>query len=546
MLQKFYEEEKIERLNKYTLYILLFMMCIIPIVTYKYVSNSYSPKFMNNFYATGEKTDVFNFFKTLVLYLGTAGIFGMFMYKVVVLKEEIKKSKLNVLLLIFLAGIMLSLFSSDYKDIALFGNFDRHEGALAWFCYITIFFVLYNIEIEEKYYKLFYFALIPFLVINTILGLLNLYEIDILQSKVIQFIIGGHGTVGGKLWTTLYNPNFSGGITGVIFAVSFTYLLLEKERNKRAVIFLGTVLSFIIMLTSLSVSGFIAIVGTLPLSIFIGLKFGSKKDTSIIASILLVLSGIIMFLLNKQNYRIYDETLGNIEKLNDIHPLIVPILIVLFIAFLILLKFVNKKKFFNILSVLSLCGVIALSGLYFYDLNKTNKELETKLKSEVTRIQDTDIFQKLDVMSSYRVSIWNEVGKLINEKPLFGYGFDTLPYVLDHTAQEGWYETITIDKPHNLALELVYGCGIVGLIGFIGVMWYLIKESYYKYVDNKDDKFTYITIVGVVAFLIQGILNDTFVGTSIVFWIFGGICANRLVLQESKKYQLHREENISL
>src|SRR5699024_11852117 len=106
--------------------------------------------------------------------------------------------------------------------------------------------------------------------------------------------------------------------------------------------------------------------------------------------------------------------------------------------------------------------------------------------------------------------------------------------------------TVTIDKPHNLALELVYGCGIVGLIGFVGVMWYLIKESYYKYVDNKDDKFTYITIVGVVAFLIQGILNDTFVGTSIIFWIFGGICANRLVLQESKKYQLHREENISL
>lgn len=534
MLQKFYNEEKLERINKYTLYILLFMMLMIPIVTYKYITMSYSPKFMNNFYRTGEKTDVFNFFKTLILYVSTAGIFGMFMYRVIELKEEIKKSKLNIFLGIFAVGIVLSAFMSDYKDIALFGNFDRHEGALAWFCYITIFFVLYNIEIEEKYYKLFYFMLIPFLVINAILGVLNLYGIDILQSKVVQFIIGGHGTIQGQLWTTLYNPNFSSGMAGVIFAVSFVYLLLEENRTKKMITFLGAILSFMIVLTSKSVSGFITVVATLPIVLLIGWKFSEKKDVAIWSVVLIAINMAILMLMSKYDKLVYDETFGYFETINNISKLILPALAIGFVLFILMFKFINKKKLFDIITVLTLIAMLVGGGIYLAKTKSINKQLETMPKESVVRIQDTSIFKKLDPISNYRLSIWNEVGKLVAEKPILGYGFDTLPYELDHTKQEGVYETVTIDKPHNIFLIVLYGSGLVGLVGFLLVMWYLIRQSFFKYAENINDKYIYISIIGVVSYLIQGMINDTFVGTSIIFWIFAGICANRLMLQDNE------------
>lgn len=531
MLQKFYDEEKIERSNRYIIYILLFMMCVIPIATYKYISMSYSPKYMNNIYTSGQKTDVFNFFKALILYVGTFSIFGMFMYRVIKLKQEIKNSKLNIFLVVFAIGIVLSAFLSEYKDIALFGNFDRHEGSLAWFCYIIIFFVLYNIKIEDKYYKLFYFMLIPFLVINAILGILNLYGIDILKSGIVQFIIGGHGTIGGQLWTTLYNPNFSSGVSGVIFSMSCMYFLLEEDRTNKIAVLLGAILSFIILLTSKAFSGFIAIVLMIPLIILIGWKFRDGKKVILSTSLLVVINGLLLMIMGRYDARVYDETIGYFAKIHNISPVIIPAGIIALIILIILMKFINKKKFFIGVTILGICFMLAAGGGYLY---VANTKVEGTSKTILENFEKSSTFESLENFSSGRATIWNAAMKQSIERPILGHGLDTLPYVLDQSEIGGVYDTIKIDKPHNLLLILFYGTGLVGLIGFMGTMWYIIKEAFYKYVDNVDDKFLYISTIGVVSFLMQGILNDTFVGTSIVFWIFAGICANRLISDNSK------------
>src|SRR5690242_16369819 len=114
MLNKFYEQEKIERIDRQIMFVLLAMLFVIPIITYKHVSISYSPVFINNSYATGTKVDVFNFFKSAVLYLGTGAILSLFIYKIIFLKEEIKKNKFNILLLILALGVVLSTVFSEY------------------------------------------------------------------------------------------------------------------------------------------------------------------------------------------------------------------------------------------------------------------------------------------------------------------------------------------------------------------------------------------------------------------------------------------------
>ena len=114
MLKQFYTQEKIEKTDKQIIFILLAMLCIIPVITFKYISNSYSPVFMNNLYATGVKVDVFNFYKSIALYLGTGIIFPLFMYKIIGLKDGIREGKLNILMLILALGIIISTLVSNF------------------------------------------------------------------------------------------------------------------------------------------------------------------------------------------------------------------------------------------------------------------------------------------------------------------------------------------------------------------------------------------------------------------------------------------------
>lgn len=530
MLKQFYEKEKIERINKSIVYVLLVMLCIIPIITFKYISTSYSPVFMNNSYSTGIKVDVFNFYKAIVLYLGTGIIFTLFMYKCIVLKDELRKGKLNIIMLILALGIIISPLVSPYKDIALMGNFDRHEGALAWLCYLTILFVLYNIKIEEKYYKVFYFILVPFLIINVILSVSKLFGNDLINNSIVQALIGGKGDLGGQFFTTLYHYNFGSGVAAVIFSTSFIYMLLENDVKKKSSILIIASLSFAMLLAMISNGGFITIVILIPIIITLACRLSDKKSVFTWSAILLVINTIIYFILNNQNSNVYEESMVLFVKLNNISVFIIPAIIALFIAVLLIMKFVNKKKFFNISLSIMVVGTLMCVSLYALNLNKQNKVLEQNPNASIVRIQDSAIFNKLNQISTDRLNIWTKTLDLINDKPLFGYGFDTFPYVFIPNDDNGGLSTYgeIIDKPHNWYLSVTYGSGLVGLIGLLGVIIYIIKGVFDRAVDKINNKYIYVFGIGSIAYAVQGMFNDSLVGTSIIFWIFAGLSLNLL------------------
>lgn len=534
MLKQFYTQEKIEKIDKQIIFILLAMLCIIPIITYKYISTSYSPIFMNNFYATGTKVDVFNFYKAALLYLGTGAIFALFMYKTMILKENIRQGKLNIIMLVLGVGIILSLVLSQYKDIALMGNFDRHEGALAWFCYLTIFFTLYNIKIEEKYFKIFYFVLVPFLIINVVLAVVKLFGYDLLKNSIVQMLIGGNGDLTGQFFTTLYHYNFGSGIAAVIFSTSFMYLLLEKDTKKKIVLLVLSVLAFAMNIALISNGGFITIVALVPIIIVLGCRFNDKKSVLTWTAILFVLNAITYFILNNSNPMVYDESMAVFAKLNSLSALAIPAIILLFIAILVMMKFVNKKKFFNYsLGIVIIC-IITSATFYSYNLNKQRDMLAKNPQANIVKVQDSSLFKKVNEISTDRLNIWTKTIDLINDKPIVGHGFDTFPYVFISNDDNGGLSTYgeIIDKPHNWYLSVAYGSGLIGLVGLLGIIIYILKGAFYKCVDKVDDKYIYIFVIGTIAYAVQGMFNDSLVGSSIIFWIFAGLSINKLSIEK--------------
>ena len=458
-----------EKIDKISLAIIFFMIAIVPNLVYVIDVVTIAPKVVHPTYNTGYKFEMFNFIKFKALYISTFMIFILFMYKVLKLNYELKKTKLNIFTMILTVAIVLSTVVSDYKYISLLGNTDRFEGAISWICYIFIFFVLYNIDINKKQIKLFYFSLFPFLLINSIMGILNFYGINILEYDLVNKIINSGGNTTGSLRTTLYNPNFSSGVGGVIFVMSTVYLLTEENIKNKIYLLINTILSFIIVLTSLSTSGFLTILVLSTISIFIFWKVFNKKGKILWISIVLICNGLIFGILYSQNNRVYSESFGIVER--------------------------------------------------FINLNSEDTNIWNSNKRE------DNLYSKLDSLSTGRVHIWKKTLDLIKEKPLLGYGFDTYPYEVDNSDSANAF----IDKPHNWYLTVWYGCGLVGVIGLVGIILYLSYKFITLHKNNIENNMLYAVFIGILAYSFQGIFNDSFIGTSVIFWILSGLCANIII-----------------
>ncbi len=529
MLKGFYLEEKSEKIDKIIVFLALIMIALVPIISLKKDIFSISPIVTNTSYATGEKMNVFNYYKSIAIYLFSGLIFSLFTYKVLCLEQKFRNIKVNILVGVFIISVVMSAIFADFKEIALLGNFDRNEGALAWFCYLAVFFVLYNINIESKYVKLFYYVLIPFCLINLILTILNIFGYDILKLDFVQMMLGGNGNIGGTLWTTLYHYNFMSGIGAVMFGVSFTYMLLEENTKIKFLIFLGTIVSVTIVLASNSIGGFITMLIIIPIILPLIWNLTNKKQILIWASITILVSTIIYILLNNKNTIVYQETFAIIEKLNGVSNLIIPIIMIIYIGLLFILSKVNQKKFFKYTTIVILSVVTITVGIYSLKIEKENKLIESGNKS-VVRIVDKPAFKKLNEMSTDRLNIWTKTVDLINDKPVFGHGFDTFPYVFIPGDKNGGLSTYNevIDKPHNWYLTVAYGGGLISLICLIGIIIYIARGVIYSSIDQVNNKYLYVFGIGVIAYAIQGMFNDSLVGTSIFFWIFAGICINRI------------------
>lgn len=510
-------KEEVQLIDRMIIITSIFMLAIIPIVMYKKEFASYTPMLYGNSYATGGKADVFNYYKASLLCIGSFLMLFMFTYKVVFLKQEIKNSKINILIGIFAIVIFLSDVFSKYPNIAFFGNHDRFEGSLAWYCYLIIFFVLFNTKIEEKYYKLYYMAFIPFIVINLIFSVTYLYGNNLLEKDFVNNMLGGD--LNGYIITTLYNPNFGSAMSAVVFCISFMYLLLEKDNKLKAFLLISTVASFIMLLCMVSFGGFATILITIPIILVIALRLRGIKNLCIWGGITLVLNSVAYFILNNENERIYGQSFEMIDKINSISKLIIPSAIILFVALTLVTKFINRKKVFDITLIVSviLMGVSFVSACYIVEEKKDE-------------IREVPVYEKLNNLSSGRVDIWIRSMDLINDSILIGNGIDTFPYLMAEKDEEDGLinGSIFIDKPHNLYLTVAYGSGILGLAGFLSIIIIVIRRLFHSLSDKIDDTYLYIFGIGVFAYAVQGLSNDSFVGTSIIFWVICAITCSKI------------------
>ncbi|ASS98114.1 MULTISPECIES: O-antigen ligase family protein [Geobacillus] len=496
-----------ERVDAILFWGLAFIVLAIPLIARVHIGDFISPSItQTDVLDTGKKADVFTYYKFIVFLVSTAFLSLVFLYKVFVLNYQIPKTKINIALAVLAVCLTLSAVLAPYKTLALYGMYDRHEGTITYLCYLMLFFIASNIRYTLRRIQWLIYCFTPFVIMNAILGIVNFFGYDVLKLHWVQNLLysslpeGAKLAQGSRFLATINHGNYVSGISAFFIAL-FSYLtIFEKRLWRKIVNGLFASLAFAMLLSSLASSGFVTLVLMSPLFIYMFVKAEQKK-TAVLSSLVLVVAFVAIYIpFVKHNSRVWDETIGFFIPYNPFQ------------------QHHQQEAALDeaIMDIKQIAGNITkkvVSGSLAYA-----DEQEYKLPE----LPGPGI-----APGSGRAFIWEKALELISEKPFLGYGLDTFPYFFNQDDPEknsnlGEGYSVIVDKPHNMYIGMAFGAGIVALSALVvviaGGLIQLLRS-----VHVRLNAYVAALSAGLMAYAIQGMFNDSIIGTAVFFWVGLGV-----------------------
>lgn len=162
---------------------------------------------MDQFYwssGNNQLTDFFSYFKMAAILVCAVIAIVLLLYRVFVQSFYIRKSIFYLPMVIYVVFVLLSYFTSDYKDFALWGWNDRFEGTITLIAYMVMLFFIINSVNTEKNIK---WIIYPLAVTSALLGLLGLSQA--LDHDFFRTTIGKKLITPSWFWDQIDNLNFT-------------------------------------------------------------------------------------------------------------------------------------------------------------------------------------------------------------------------------------------------------------------------------------------------------------------------------------------------
>lgn len=475
------EANQIAKIDKIISWLIILFIGITPLLVRFRKIPFVSPRIITPMVDTGTQVDAFFYYKWVFLLCMTVVLVSLLCYKILAYHYEIKASYINIPLLIFISLLILSLTVADYKSVSLVGLYNRYDGTLTYLCYMAILFVAANVNYRLGMDRYIAFALGAVITINFILIIPDFFGHNLLgYPYVVSLLVPTdlQQNLQGTINSTLSNSNYISGLAAALCAYFLGFALLKNRLKQKCIYTLFAVFAFAIMLVALSSSGIVSLVVVLPLIIAIAYIISrDRKRTFITAGTVLLLFSLVFMLLNAHNPKIYSETIGFFQ-----HPL------------------TPGQGTIN-------SEAVKLDGVYLPASGRT--------------------------AGSSRGYIWSETLDLIKQKPLTGYGQDTLAYYfpqndIKKVAGIGSYNLL-ITKPHNAYLGIAYGSGIPASLALLALLFihfyhtgrFLLRADKNEAIILPASLFFFFSV-----FAIQLVFNDSNIGSSSIFWPLLGIAVS--------------------
>ena len=509
------EEDRISRMrmDRWIFGLLLLAVAFVPLLIGGYVKDVTGPHLTNiGLLSSGAKGDIFTHYKAIALIIITVIVVSMLLVKVFFIGGQIRKTKLNVFLGIFTVAIVLSTILSPSISIALWGQYNRSDGAVSYLCYLALFFVAMNIDYPKKALHYVMYALYPFVLINLILITMNFYGHDAMTYPTVEKMMtlfvpeGASLGEGATLLGTLNQWNFMSGMFAIMTVMYLAWAIIDSNKIRSFINVLVAVVSFAIMLMSISTSGFLTVILIAPLLIVLAVKSASPKKAIVMLLAFVVISLPVFHVLAEKNPHVWNESIGFLIKKNPYVKEQPAAVTPTDFKFPLENRAYAAEKSFE-LPVLPASGVSAGTG---------------------------------------RVYIWEKTMDLTMERPLFGLGLDTIMYHFPHyniDARAGLRtEETIVDKPHNMYIGVLYGTGIIGFVGFIGLA-IITAFAALRAILTRTYAIAAVFAIGWLAFLIQALFNDTLPGTAGPMWAIAGMMMASVLAKSEVKESIDGANN---
>ena len=345
----------------------------------------------------------------------------------------------------------------------------------------------------------------------------------------------------GKTTAAVSSPSRSAGKTA-----PRVNILDRADRSallQNASSFLMIAASFSIVVTSLSSSGFLTFVVMVPVIVVFAALRGVTRRCVMLAAASLAVCALILTSLASINNTVYDETLGMFKMLayggasEDEPPVIA--------------AGGRADARFDIDEgraeapsppVLPLSAPLQPYGLLAEAPASAGQEPGA---AYLTDFELPSYFPESSLSpGTGRLYIWKETLRLIAQKPVTGYGMDTLSYAfpqnhLDKVAGLGSY-SIYVTKPHNAYIGYAYGAGIPALIAFLALnvfaavaflRWFFSRRA----AGEAPDVMIMCAFLGWAAYLAQAFVNDDLISTAPLWWTLFGVGAGLIAVGGEEK-----------
>ncbi|MDD6207629.1 MAG: O-antigen ligase family protein [Clostridiales bacterium] len=221
---------------------------------------------------------------------------------------------------------------------------------------------------------------------------------------------------------------------------------------------------------------------------------------------------------------------------------------------------VPEKSFANTLyaTVIDLSSIqsgmngIALHGggtLTFYFTNEADETGTYRYINSSGRFDDivdspSAVFTEHGSLFTDRGFLWSKTIPLLKDYLVIGSGADTFTLIFpnnDYLAKaNNNYSNMLVTKPHSIYLQIWVQSGLLALLGFLVFQCWYIFSSLKMWFRNDWKRpeilLSFGIAIGVIAYMIGGIANDSCVAVAPVYWCLIGIgCA--------VNHMLHKEKN---
>lgn len=225
-------------------------------------------------------------------------------------KDKIINSIL-ILSFVFLVLTLSSALFSNYKQIALWGVYDRAEGFFTIACYILLFVYSIFTFKTTKDFKCVLIPIIIVVVINAFIGVFQFAGQDLLKTSLGKIFANvdpdSVSTLfdSGNLYGTLYHYNYVGSFAAIVIPILIGSLFFEDDVFLKIVILITIACAFWLLFGSTSRAGIVGVLFTILFSIIVFGKvlFKHWKPVVIAVSCLLALSIGLNFAMGGKLFR---------------------------------------------------------------------------------------------------------------------------------------------------------------------------------------------------------------------------------------------------